>query len=200
MKTVVIAVLALALVGAILWGSWAYEESKKPVQTVVLKSQTNDLFVVTVKHKEGDDILIQCNEDDFKEAFEKFRNFLGVKVEPIEVPGGAMFFAIPPTEVPEKFEPAKRAVIEVLKRHSPRRVILIAHGDCLLYDVVGAWNNQPDEVESRQKADLARAREVIRTWFPKTQAIEIYYATKRGDTLAFNPLPDLTITQEVTND
>lgn len=200
MKTVVIAVLALALVVAVLWGSWAYEESKKPVQTVVLKSPTNDLFVVTVKHKEGDDILIQCDEDDFQEAFEKFRNFLGVEVEPIEVPGGAMFFAMPPTEVPEKLEPAKRAVIEVLKRHSPRRVILIAHPDCLLYDVVGAWENQAEEVENRQKADLERARDVIRTWFPKTRSIEIYYALKRGDTLAFNPLPDLTITQEVTHD
>lgn len=200
MKTVIIAVLALALVGAILWGSWAYEESKKPIKTVVLKSPTNDLFVVTVKHKEGDDILIQCDEDDFQEAFEKFRNFLGVKVEPIEVPGGAMFFAIPPTEVPEKFEPAKRAVIEFLKWHSPRKVILIAHSECLLYDVFGAWQNRADEVENRQRADLERARDVIRTWFPKTESIEIYYALKRGDTLAFNPLPDLTIEQEVNHD
>lgn len=200
MKTALIVVLALALVGAVLWGSWAYEEAQKPVKTVVLKSDTNDLFVVKVKHKEGDDILIQCDEDDFQEAFEKFRNFLGVKAEPIKVPGGAMFFALPPTEVPEKLEPAKRAVIEILKRHSPRRVILIAHSECLLYDVVGAWNNRPQEVESRQKADLERAREVIQTWFSKTQAIEIYYAGKRGDTLAFNPLPDLTIMQEVAND
>lgn len=200
MKTAIIVVLALALVGAILWGSWAYEESKKPVKTVVLKGDTSDFFVVTVKHKEGNDVLIQCDEDDFREAFEKLRNFLGVEVEPIEVPGGAMFFALPPTEVPEKFEPAKRAVIEFLKRHSPRRVILIAHSECLLYDVIGAWANQAPKVENRQKADLARAREAIRTWFPKTKSIEIYYAGKRGDTLAFNPLPELTIEQEVNGD
>lgn len=195
MKTALIVLLAVALVAAVLWGTWAYEESKKPIKTVVLKGQSDDFFVVTVKHKEGADMVIQCDEDDFQEAFERFRSFLGVKALPIKVPGGAMFFAMSPTEVPEKLEPAKRAVIEFLKRHTPRRVILIAHSDCLLYDMAAAWQDRSREVEDRQKADLRAAREVIRTWFPNTQSVEIYYAQKRGDTLAFNPLPEFTIEQ-----
>jgi hypothetical protein len=200
MRGVFFGVLILALVAAVSFGVWSYEESRKPIQTVVLKGQNNDLFTVRMKPKEGEDIIIQCDEEDFQESFDRFRSFLGVKASPLNVPGGAMLFSVSPKDVPENLQPAKRAVIEVLKRHSPRRVVLIAHSDCLLYDVVAAWQNRAAEVERRQKSDLNHAREVIREWFPNTDLVEVYYARKHGDTLSFNPLPDFSVLKEVTDD
>ena len=66
-------------------------------------------------------------------------------------------------------------------------MVLTAHSQCLIYDVIAAWQNKPDEVMMRQTEDLRKAREIIRSWFPETR-VEIYYAEKQGDNLRFKPL------------
>lgn len=189
-RNLILGTLVVVVISALLlYAAWALEEAKKSVRTVVIKNPSgNDLFVVELQEKQEGDILIQCNEERFQDAFGHFRKFLGVDTEPVAVPGGAMLLALPPTEVPEDLQPAKRVLVEVLKRHSPRRVILIAHSECLLYDVLAAWQDRLDEVKGRQETDLRRATDTIKTWFPNTE-VDVFYAQKDGDKLLFNPLP-----------
>jgi len=86
--------------------------------------------------------------------------------------------------VAEELQPAKRAAIEYLKRHAPRRVILVAHSECLLYDTIAAWQDDLDAVKRRQHEHLVAARDAIRKWFPTTE-VELYYADKDGNRLTF---------------
>jgi len=188
MKTLLIVLGGLALLGAMIYGAWALEESSKTIKTVVIEQPGNHLFVVQMDEGEGETVLIECNEDRFEEAFGHFAKFLGVKSTPLNVIGGPMIVAHLPAEAPEKLKPVKRVAVEFLKRHSPRRIILLAHSECLAYDTIAAWENRLDEVQNRQLADVRRSVAVLRSWFPKSE-IQVYYAKKQGNTVAFDQVP-----------
>lgn len=184
-------VLAIfASLGGILWGAYYLEDYKKRIKTVVVERPDGDLFVIETKERKGPTVLIQCDEDNFEDAFKAFRRFLGVESVPLTVPGGPMLLAQLPAEVSEDLRPAQRAAIEVLKRYSPSKIILLAHSDCLLYDTVAAWQDQLDRVKEKQFEDMQKAVAAIKRWLPHTQ-VEVYYALKDGDKLRFNPV-DLT--------
>lgn len=170
-------VIALCLAVWLLVVIWDFEESRKDVQTTVIKNPDDSVaFAVKLKERPAGEYLIVCTEDRFKESFDHFRRFLSLKNEPFHSPGGAMLLALSPKDVPEKLGPAKRALIEYLERHSPERIVLVAHDECLLYDVVGAWQDHPEHVRARQIQDLVRAKQLINEWFPKTN-VEIWYAS-----------------------
>jgi hypothetical protein len=180
--------LVVAASAALLYAAWAVEESREPVRTVVVQNpQGDDTFVVELQEREGEDLIIQCSEDRFQDAFKHFARFLGIDREPLDGPGGAMLLARFPDGAPESLQAPKRALVELLKRHSPRRVVLVAHSECLYYDVIGAWKDDLDGVKARQEQDLREARDLIASWYPKAR-IETYYAMKTGSRLAFNPL------------
>ncbi len=192
MKRALLVVGAIVLVAAssaaLLYAAWALEESRKAVRTIVVKNpEGEDAFVVELKEREGEDLIVHCTEDHFQDAFGHFARFLGIDSPPIDAPGGVMLLGRVPEDVPEALRPAKRTLVEVLKRHSPRRVVLVAHSECLLYDAIAAWQDDLDAVKGRQELDLIQARKVIRSWFPKAQ-VEVYYAMKKDGRLAFNPL------------
>lgn len=178
--------LVSSALGGLIAGSWWLEEYSKRIHTVVVEQPGGHLFIVEVEEKEGGTVFIQCDEDEFEDAFKQFRRFLNVKEPPLSIPGGPMVIARAPAEVSEKLQPAQRALIEVLKRHSPRRIILLAHSDCLLYDTVAAWQNELNDVKRRQFEDLRRAVEALQKWFPKSE-VQVYYALKDGKKLIFNP-------------
>lgn len=177
----------LAVLGGLIWGAWYIEEYSKRIKTVVVERPGGDLFIIETKERQGSTVFIQCDEDEFEDAFKQFRRFLNVEGPPLSVPGGAMLLAQAPTEVSDKLKPAQRAAIEILKRHSPRRIILLAHSDCLLYDTVGAWQDQLDLVTQKQFEDMRRAVAVIKRWLPNTE-VEVYYALRDGHRLRFNPV------------
>src|SRR3989344_7554565 len=99
MKTLLIALGSLALIGAMIYGAWVLEESSKAVKTVVVEQPGNHLFVVQVDEGEGETVLVQCNEDRFEETFSRFAKFLGVESTPLNVIGGPMIVAHLPSEV-----------------------------------------------------------------------------------------------------
>jgi len=99
----------------------------------------------------------------------------------------AMLLARLPDGSPESLQAPKRALVRLLKQHSPRRVVLVAHSECLYYDVIAAWKDDLDGVKARQESDLREARALIESWFPDAR-VETYYAMKRESRLAFNPL------------
>ena len=185
-RRVLVGVGVLAIVAGIIIGAWVLEGG-----TIVSKPNakaSGGEFVVDLPPRVGVDLVIQCDEEHFQKAYQRFREeHLGIKTEPIAVPGGVKALAAMHGDLPKELEPVKRAIVEALKRHAPRRVILTAHSDCLLYDVIAAWQNQSDQVRSRQVDDLKTAQNLIRTWFPNT-TVEVYYAQKDGDHLRFKPL------------
>ena len=180
-KFVVVALLA-AVLGALFTVVYARRSSN-----VLLTPSGEAIFVYQLPEEEqGDDLVIQCNEKKFEKAFEEFRKFLKVRGEPYSVPGGPMALALP-VDTPAALEPAKRAAIQILKAHSPRRVILLGHSECLLYNTVAAWQDKLAEVKERQETDLKRAREVVRSWFPNTE-VQVFYADKVGGEMRFVPI------------
>ncbi|MDO8676149.1 MAG: hypothetical protein Q7K16_00605 [Candidatus Azambacteria bacterium] len=177
----------LAVVGGLILGAWVLEGGiiiSKPGAKVF-----GGEFVAELPPRVGIDLVLQCNEEFFQEAYQRFRKeHLGIETDPIAVPGGVKALVAIQGDLPKEFEPVKRAIVEALKRHSPRHVVLTAHSQCLLYDVIAAWQNKGDEVMARQLDDLHTARTIIRSWFPNAQ-VDIYYAQQEGgDRLRFKPI------------
>lgn len=190
-KYVGIGLLVVLTVGGVIFGAWRLEEYSKQIKTVVVEQPGGHMFVVELEEKDGGTVFIQCDEDEFEEAFTQFRRFLNIEGPPLSVPGGPMILAQAPTKLVKDLQPAQRALIEILRRHSPRRIILLAHSDCLLYDTMAAWQDQLSSVKGRQFDDLRQAVSAIKTWLPKSE-VQVYYALKDGKVLKFNPA-DLTV-------
>ncbi|GEM_PF-4887537 len=184
-RRVLIGIMVLAAVTLLIGGAWVLEGGKIPG---LKQSGKSGEFVAELPPRVGIDLVLQCDEEFFQAAYQRFRReHLGIETDPIAVPGGVKVLTALEGELPKQLEPFKRAVVEALKRQSPRRVVLTAHSQCLIYDVIAAWQNKPDEVTARQTDDLRKARDIIRSWFPDTK-VEIYYAEKQGDSLRFRPL------------
>lgn len=185
-QRVLVGIGVLAIATGLIIGAWILEGG-----TILSKPNSKASggeFVVDLPPRVGIDLVVQCNEEFFQEAYRRFREeHLGTKTDPIAVPGGVKALVVIQGELPKELEPVKRAIVEALKRHAPRRVVLTAHSECLLYDVIAAWQNKGEEVRSRQLEDLQTARNLIRTWFPNTQ-VDIYYAQRDGDRLRFKPI------------
>jgi hypothetical protein len=183
------AVAVLLVAGAILWGASRLDERERPTEVADDGSgRPKDLFVVEVKEERRPTIVVECDEGVLADANARFRDFLGVKDPPISIPGGPMLFARLPEEWSEEHGPLARSAIEVLKRYSPEKVVLIGHSECLLYDVAGAYAGQEDFVPVAQAADLAKAAKHVRAWLPRAR-VEAYYGRKDGPRIRYNAVP-----------
>ena len=186
-RTLVLLTVLISLITAgVIWLAWELEESKKPVRTRVVGETEAGEFVVEMKEQESFDLIVHCDEARFEDAFEEFAEHTQIEspYPPLRVPGGPMVIALADLELPEDLQPAKRAAIEYLKRHAPRRVVLVAHSECLLYDTIAAWQDDLDAVKRRQHEHLVAARDAIQKWFPTTE-VELFYADKDGNRLTF---------------
>ena len=184
-RRVLVGIGVLVIATLLIGGAWVLEGGKI---FGLEQNGKNSEFVTELQPRVGIDLVLQCDEEFFQGAYQRFRReYLGIETDPIAVPGGVKVLTALEGELPKQLEPFKRAVVEALKRQSPRRVVLTAHSQCLIYDVIAAWQNKPDEVMMRQTEDLRKARESIRSWCPETR-VEIYYAEKQGDNLRFKPL------------
>lgn len=180
----VIAIIAVCV--GLVWGAFYLEDVKKGVNTRVVGEGQSQTFVVRMEKREkGASVVIHCSEDGFEDAFTKFKNHLGVDEPPFDIPGGPMVIALAHADLSEDLQKVKRAAVEILKRHSPQRIVLVAHSECLFYDSIGAWQNRLGKARERQYADLEQAVRVLREWFPQS-SIEAYYAEKEGEELHFN--------------
>lgn len=180
-------ILVGGALAALIYMALLLEDTKKGVTTKSVEEGADPRFAVEFHEREGDAAFVQCSEDHFGDAFAKFRNHLDVDGPPVSIPGGPMVIALAEGELPDNLKPAQRAAIEILKRHSPSRIVLVGHTECLLYDTIAAWHDNLDEVTKRQVEDLDRAARVLHEWFPKAK-IEVYYASKEGGRLIFNPI------------
>ena len=190
-KLTLFTVLFIAVTTLVIWVAWQAEEARLPVQTRIVGETDDGNFVVEMREKESYDLIVHCNEEKFQKAFEAFSANTKVvsPYPPLRVPGGPMVIALADVELSETLQPAKRTAIEFLKRHAPRRVILVAHSECLLYDSIAAWQDHLDEVKRKQHEHLIMARDAITRWLPNTE-VEIYYADKDGDRLTFHRMTE----------
>lgn len=179
----------LVVIALLLWGAWELDSSSASVSSK--QSAPGEEFSYELPPEKDDahsDVIIQCNEEEMEEPAVEFAKWLGLSGIPLALPGGPMALAhLDDVAVNQQFKPAQRAMIEVLKRYSPRRVVLVAHDMCLYYDTMAAWNNTLSEVRVRQTQDMDAALTVLREWFPQAE-ISGYIAEEKDRTLFFRPI------------
>src|SRR3989344_9692700 len=133
LRRVLVGFLVLAIVGGFILGAWILEGGTF-ISKPGAKASSGE-FVADLPPRVGIDLVLQCNEEFFQEAYQRFRKeHLGIETDPIAVPGGVKALSAIQGNLPKELEPVKRAIVEALKRHSPRRVVLTAHSQCLIYD------------------------------------------------------------------
>lgn len=186
MRKIAIWILVLATIFGGIYGASMLDELERPTKSA--ESDGKDMFVVEVKEEERPTVVIECDEGVNGDANARFREYLGVTSPPISIPGGPLLLAKSAGDLSQEHSAIARSAIEVLKRYSPERVILISHSECLLYDVGGAYLGHPEMVPLAQRADLIKATKFVKDWLPKTK-VEAYYAYKDGKFVKFNPVP-----------
>lgn len=168
-------IVVAALFTGLIWWASAYESGRlgRP------KSKADQGLIVKLKPEERPEYVLVCNETKFRDAFERFGTYVKVSLDPLMAPGGPAVLTLGDIEVPPELQRHQRVTVEFLKRHSPKRVVLMAHEECLIDDSIGAWLNDPGRVRLRQIAQLGKARSVIQVWLPTT-AVELYYGENYG--------------------
>jgi hypothetical protein len=188
-KSRVIKVVAITVVIAgILWATWIFDSSSAQENS---KQEEGVEFAYKLP-KEADrahsDVLIYCNEDAMKEPTAEFAKWKGLQGIPFTLPGGPLAIArLNDVTVSEYFKPAQRTAVEVLKRYSPERIVLVTHTMCLYYDSIAAWNNSLPQMRERQTKDMEASLQLLREWFPKAEILT-YLAEEENKTLFFRPL------------
>lgn len=185
MRKVLIWIVVLLAVFGGLYGASQLDELERPTKSA--EATGKDFFVVEVREEERPIVVIECDEGVNGDANVRFRDHLGVTGPTISIPGGPLLLAKSAGELSQEHGKIARAAIEVLKRYSPERVILISHSECLLYDVGGAYLGHPEMVSFAQRADLINSAKFVKDWLPRTK-VECYYAFKDGNKVKFNPV------------
>jgi hypothetical protein len=179
----------LAVLGLVLWLAWTLDP-----RTLDKKTDSKSQEEFSYKLQPGPttinvDVLLSCNEEEVRKPTTKFAEWLKLKGLPLYLPGGPLALArLDGVRLAEEFKPAQRGVIEILKRHNPRRVVLITHTMCIYYDTVAAWQDSLPQVLERQKEDMNAAIHLLRGALPQTK-IEGYVAKKESDVITFHKLP-----------
>jgi hypothetical protein len=160
-------VLGLAVVIG-LWGIWVFESRSAGKDD----ANTGEFsYQLTQKPGEGPaDVIVMCDEDVMSAAGDAFAKWLKLEGIPLKAPGGVMLISrLNDVTLDSSLKPLQRALVEVLKRYSPRRVVLVAHTYCIYYDTVAAWNDDLAKVRQRQIADMRASMNVLREWFPRAE-------------------------------
>ena len=160
-------VLGLAVVTG-LWGIWVFESRSAGKDN----PDTGEFsYQLTRKPTDGPaDVIVMCDEDVMSEAGGAFAKWMKLEGLPLKAPGGVMLIArLNDVTLDSSLKPLQRALVEVLKRYSPRRVVLVAHTYCIYYDTLAAWNDNLANVRQRQIADMRASINVLREWFPRAE-------------------------------
>ncbi len=162
------AAIVVMAASTILWATWTLDS---PAQRAEEGRDTEFVYQMPAEsaHAHGD-VLIGCNEEVIDDPTEKFIKWKGLEGIPLEFPGGPMSIApLRSIEASENLKPMQRAAIEVLKRYSPERIVLVSHEMCLYYDTLAAWQNSLEKVRERQANDMNAAVALLREWFPRAE-------------------------------
>lgn len=186
-KTVWLLAGIALLIAALLWAVSLVSSDGSVFAKAFNRPPADGSLTVTVKPDQHGTYLIYCSDANIGAA-QRLQKFLRVKAEPLVTLGGPLSIAMTGVDLPDNLTPARRVMVEILKRHAPTRVILVGHDDCLIFDSIRAWQNDSTDARARQIAVLKQARQSLRIWLPNT-TVDIYYAEKLSDTkLRFYPV------------
>jgi hypothetical protein len=185
-----IGVLLVLLAATSLWGIWVFES--RSAAKASSEGTAEFSYQLTAGPDQGD-VMFMCAEDVMNDPGEAFAQWLKLDGTPVQLPGGVMVLArLNDVTIDESLKPLERSVVEILKRYSPRRVVLVAHTYCIYYDTLAAWNNNLNGVRQREIDDLQAAIQVLRKWFPRAE-ISGYLAEEDADhRLTFHSADKLT--------
>ena len=136
---------------------------------------------------EASAVVIHCSDPRYQPHFQEFlREHLGLgNYGLLAVPGGPQFLTL--ADYLPKFAWAGWRWVKFLTDIAkPRRIILIAHHDCLWYRD-GRFSLHRGDLRERQVEDLRRVRAAIAERSPDV-AIELYYARLEGEQASFEPV------------
>ncbi len=176
-------------VALILSAAWILDPSSARERVAEKEGAEFSYELPPEKETANSDILIGCSEDIVETPNMEFAKWKGLHGVPLALPGGPLALAhLDDVKMGEHFKPAQRASVEVLKRHSPRKIVVVAHTMCLYYDTIAAWNNSLSQVRERQMQDMQAALHLLREWFPQAD-ISGYMAEEKSRTLFYRPVP-----------
>jgi len=185
-RKVLIGVLILVGISGLLYAAWSLEDSKKKVYT---QDATSPEFEYELeKNAGGGGIVITCSEDIMSKPIAAFARWLHIDGPPLQLPGGHMTLSqASGVTVPDELKAAQRVAIELLKRTSPNRIVLVAHSNCIYYDAVAAWQDNLSAVREKEVSDLKSTAKLLNEWFPKA-AVELYLAEEKNGKLVFHKI------------
>lgn len=167
-RSLVIGMMVVLAVVFGLWGIWTLES--RSTASGPEPGGAEFSYPLPDKASAVPDLVLLCPEDAMAEPGEAFAKWLKVDGATVPVPGGAMMLAhLDDVTLDNNLKPLQRSVVEVLKRYTPRRVVLVSHSYCIYYDTVAAWNNDLANVKKRQLADMRAAVHVLGEWFPRAE-------------------------------
>lgn len=175
-------VIIAVVVGLVVYS----DQSNKNKQQLSMTSNEGYLFTSEIEPRETATIVIQCDEERYQKSLNDFvaKGLKEEKADVVGVTGGPRWFVLPVhAELPSWLKPAKRVTIEFLKRHSPGKIILIAHQHCIINDVIAAWKDEKFTKE-QEIEQLKQSAELLKSWFPVSE-IRMYYAEERDSKLWF---------------
>ncbi len=193
MKRLAVVLVIIGVVAIALWGAWRLEsKSGANVSNQVPGAEFSYKLPQQTASDVGD-VLITCTEDVMDAPSGEFAKWLGLQGIPLELPGGPLSIArlsdsvTPDKALMELLNPFQRVAVEVLKRHTPRKVVLVTHDMCIYYDALAAWQNNLSQVQARQRSDMSAALNTLRLWFPQAE-ISGFVASIDGQKLTFHKL------------
>lgn len=178
------AVAAVVVSLLVLLAIWRLEGAHQ--ERDVLPSASQEFSYPLERSAGTGDLLLTCSEEIMNKPIAAFARWLKIEGPPIQVPSGHMLIPqLNNVEIGEEFKPAQRAVQELLKRHSPRKVVLVAHTNCVYYDTVAAWQDSLATVRQKQIDDLKATAGLVREWLVKSE-VQTYLAEEENGRLVFH--------------
>lgn len=171
--------LALTLVllsmfcAVVLWAAWYLDTSRSTKAAKRIESKETFVYELSKdERQEHRDVLVICDEESMDKPSDKFVEWLGLEGIPIRIPGGQLALAkLNDIGWSAELKPVQRTSIELLKRISPKRIVVVAHTKCIYYDAVAAWQDQASTVVEAESRDMLAAMNLLREWFPNAEVI-----------------------------
>lgn len=187
-RSIGLIIAALAAVVGILSVAWIMDPASARERAAQKAGAEFSYKLLPNKNTAISDVLIGCSEDHLTTPNKEFAKWKGLQGTPLALPGGPLALAhLEDLQVSEQFKPAQRAAVELLKRHSPKRIVVVAHSMCLYYDTMAAWSNSLSQVRERQVTDMHRALHLLREWFPQAE-VSGYMADEEDRVLFYRPV------------
>jgi len=126
-------------------------------------------------------LVLHCSDHRFQASFHEFLTAgLGLRrYALVAVPGGGHLLAAA-SFLPKLAKTAWQSLSFLVERGRPRRVVLIAHDDCLFFKERLQFLPPSGTPRVKQEASLRRARQALQETFPELP-VDLYFAAPAAD-------------------